>query len=207
MKHATACLLCLVKSNYLFASTFSFYLLYMYSKYMHKRWQCNSTFKNTTIRLVYKLLIICFYTYNLVVIRTHRVVNWVQHIIYRCRFYSISREIFVTDTIRVRLIPYSILIIRIRNRDNPYSYMYPVAIRVRIQILTEIWKQIWYQRYPFVSDPFSSLQEATKRASSTIILNVQVSSAQLKESKGWVKGSNGLQLRPCNLAEYQWNWL
>jgi hypothetical protein len=37
-------------------------------------------------------------------------------------------------------------------------------------------------------------QEATKRASSTIILDVQVGSAQLQ-------GSIGLQLRPCNLED------
>jgi hypothetical protein len=39
-------------------------------------------------------------------------VKWLQHMlyIYKCCFYSISGEIFVTDTIRVRLIPYSIYI-------------------------------------------------------------------------------------------------
>ena len=39
--------------------------------------------KNMTMRLVYELLIICFYTYNLVIIRTHRAVKWLQQILYR----------------------------------------------------------------------------------------------------------------------------
>jgi len=77
--------------------------------------------------------------------------------IYKRCFYLISEKIFVFDVLRIRFIPYSILTIRIYNRDNPYSYMNPIAIRVRIRIRAEIWKQIWYQRYPFVSDPFSSL--------------------------------------------------
>ena len=77
--------------------------------------------------------------------------------IYKRCFYLISEKIFIFDVLRIRFIPYSILTIRIYNRDNPYSYMNPIAIRVRIRIRAEIWKQIWYQRYPFVSDPFSSL--------------------------------------------------
>jgi hypothetical protein len=80
--------------------------------------------------------------YNLVVIRTQSGQLSATHFLYmyRCRFYSISGEIFETDTIHVQLILYSILIIRIRNRDNLYSYMYQVVIRVRIriQIRTEI---------------------------------------------------------------------
>jgi len=91
----------------------------------------------------------------------YRLMEWFNGLgtsmIYKRCFYLISEKIFVFDVLRIRFIPYSILTIRIYNRDNPYSYMNPIAIRVRIRIRTEIWKQIWYQRYPFVSDPFSSL--------------------------------------------------
>ena len=60
-------------------------------------------------------------------------------------FYS-SDYIFVSDILRIRFMPYSILIIHIRNLliihirnwDNAYSYMYPVAIHVRIRIQTYI---------------------------------------------------------------------
>ena len=71
--------------------------------------------------------------------------------------YTISDKKFVTDNIRVRLVPYS---------THTYSYLYPrtsvfvfvsEAIRIRIRIRIKIWKQIWFQWYPSVFDPITSL--------------------------------------------------
>ena len=61
---------CLVKSNYfVFASIFYFlfFVIFVCTQNISAE-VCISHFKNMTMRLVYELLIICFYTYNLVVI-------------------------------------------------------------------------------------------------------------------------------------------
>jgi hypothetical protein len=71
--------------------------------------------------------------------------------------YTISDKKFVTDNIRIRLVPYS---------THTYSYLYPRTsvfvfvsedIRIRIRIRIKIWKQIWFQWYPSVFDPVTSL--------------------------------------------------
>jgi hypothetical protein len=79
--------------------------------------------------------------------------------------YTISDKKFVTDNIRVRLVPYS---------AHSYPYLFPrtsvfvfvsEAIRIRIRIRIKIWKQIWFQWYLSVFDPITSL--ATKAYNSS----------------------------------------
>jgi hypothetical protein len=80
-------------------------------------------------------------------------------------YISITRypiKIYVIDATRVRLVQYSI---------HVYPYLHPKisvfvfeseAIHLRIQIRTKIWKHIWFQWYPFISHPITSLVVALR---------------------------------------------
>ena len=82
--------------------------------------------------------------------------------------YTISDKKFVTDNIRVRLVPYS---------THTYPYLYPrtsvfvfvsEGIRIRIRIWIKIWKQIWFLWYPSVFDPITPLVNHSKYPSFNI---------------------------------------
>jgi hypothetical protein len=98
------------------------------------------------------------YTYNIKkMFGLKEWIHYYNHDMCGMMSYTISDKKFITDNIRVRLVPYS---------TQTYSYLYPrtsvfvfvsEAIRIRIRIRIKIWKQIWFQWYPSVFDPITSL--------------------------------------------------
>jgi hypothetical protein len=103
-------------------------------------------------------------------------------------------KIFVTDAVRVQLVPYS-------THDYPYLYSRIFvfvfvfvfkAIRIRIRIRIKIWKQIWFLWYPSVFDSFTLLIQWSNLNS----LN------ELATSLGevqWLATQPNIQLQACSV--------
>jgi hypothetical protein len=124
------------------------------------------------------------YTYNNKMFRLKEWIHDYNHGMCGMMSYTISDKKIVTDNICVRLVPYS---------THSYPYLYPrtsvfvfisEAIRIRIRIRIKIWKQIWFQWYPSIFDPITSLISGEDI---NVVGNKELSCAEKSRSTTWRK--------------------